>query len=71
MATATQRNETLKAARTRWNLSIAETARLAQLDRVTVWRLETGRRKPTYDTITALERVLKTRLRFTTRRTAA
>lgn len=64
MATAPKRNETLASARKRLGLSVAETARLAQLDRVTVWRLETGRRLPSYDTITALELALNTTLRF-------
>lgn len=70
MATTTKQTETLKAARTRRGLSVSETARLAHLDRATVWRLETGRRIPTYPTVAALEAVLKTRLRFPTRRTA-
>lgn len=69
MATVVKRNETLRAARLRLGLSVAETARLAGLDRVSVWRLENGRRLPAYGTITALEEALGTRLRFPIKRT--
>lgn len=64
MDTRAKRTETLRAARERLRLSVSETARRAGVARITVWRLETGRRRPTYDTVQALEKALATRLRF-------
>jgi len=56
--------ETLREARARRGLSGVETARRASIDRVTLWRLETGRRTPAYATLQALQKVLRVRLWF-------
>lgn len=55
---------TLETARKRKRLSVTGLARLAQVGRATIQRLERGRALPQYETREALERVLGVRLRF-------
>ena len=54
----------LPIARARYGLSQAELARETHLSRNTIWRLETGRTLPSYETREALERALGCKLAF-------
>lgn len=49
---------TLKTARRRAGFNVSELARKAGVDRSTIQRLESGQCRPSFDTVTSLEKAL-------------